>query len=229
MLRRTSDFDANFPPPPLFTSIWTPRGGTTPSFASVRLYFDTESSPPYPRRKELLSSASVTSILTLTTLPHVLLSSTIAMASRVQLTFTEAYADYVQLQEEYARKCAEYDHIDCTLSSVLPQIEGQYLFFSPPFNILNQMRQAPILSQQHTKYERLQAAQHGSQMRPPMLKREGLLLLQIPSHWIRPLAYHHHPGSARGSNNNTNNDHGDEGSKLTVMLFLKRNMLSSVM
>jgi hypothetical protein len=62
------------------------------------------------------------------TLPHLLLSSTIAMASQVQCTFTGVYADYVQLQEEYARKCTEYDHIDCTLSSILPQIEGQNLF-----------------------------------------------------------------------------------------------------
>jgi hypothetical protein len=100
------------------------------------------------------------------------------------------------------------------------------------------MRQAPILSQQRTEYERLQveAAQHGSQTGPPVLKREGLLLLQIPSHRTRPLAYHHHPGSARGGDNNTNNDRGDEGrtqneegSKLTVMLFPQRNMLSGVM
>ena len=32
-------------------------------------------------------------------------------------------ADYVRLQEEYAAKCAEYDHMDRTLSSVLGQIE----------------------------------------------------------------------------------------------------------
>lgn len=54
------------------------------------------------------------------------LSPTVAMASRSQRsgrTFTEVYADYVRLQEKYATKCAEYDHMDRTLSSVLAQIE----------------------------------------------------------------------------------------------------------
>lgn len=54
------------------------------------------------------------------------LSPTVAMASRAQRggkTFTEVYADYVKLQDEYARKCAEYDHMDQTLASVLAQIE----------------------------------------------------------------------------------------------------------
>ena len=54
------------------------------------------------------------------------LSPTVAMASRSQRsgkTFTEVYADYVRLQEEYAKKSAEYDHMDRTLSSVLAQIE----------------------------------------------------------------------------------------------------------
>lgn len=54
------------------------------------------------------------------------LSPTVAMASRVQRggkTFTEVYADYVKLQEEFAKKSLEYDHMDRTLSSVLTQIE----------------------------------------------------------------------------------------------------------
>ena len=54
------------------------------------------------------------------------LSPTVAMASRAQRTgktFTEVYADHVRLQEEYAKKSAEYDHMDRTLSSVLAQIE----------------------------------------------------------------------------------------------------------
>lgn len=54
------------------------------------------------------------------------LSPTVAMASKAQRsgkTFTEVYADYVRLQEEYAKKSAEYDHMDRTLSSVLAQIE----------------------------------------------------------------------------------------------------------
>lgn len=53
-------------------------------------------------------------------------SPTVAMASRVQKsgkTFTQVYADYVRLEEEYAKKCAEYDHMDRTLSDVLAQIE----------------------------------------------------------------------------------------------------------
>lgn len=54
------------------------------------------------------------------------LSPTVVMASRVQKsgkTFTQVYADYVRLEEEYAKKCAEYDHMDRTLSDVLAQIE----------------------------------------------------------------------------------------------------------
>jgi hypothetical protein len=54
------------------------------------------------------------------------LSPTVAMASKAQRsgkTFTEVYADYVRLQDEYARKSAEYDHMDRTLSAVLAQIE----------------------------------------------------------------------------------------------------------
>ena len=54
------------------------------------------------------------------------ISPTVAMASRAQRggkSFTEVYSDYVKLQDEYARKCAEYDHMDRTLQSVLAQIE----------------------------------------------------------------------------------------------------------
>lgn len=54
------------------------------------------------------------------------LSPTVAMASRSQRsgkTFTEVYADYVRLQEDHAKKIAEYDHMDRTLSAVLAQIE----------------------------------------------------------------------------------------------------------
>ncbi|KAG6376921.1 hypothetical protein JVT61DRAFT_953 [Boletus reticuloceps] len=62
------------------------------------------------------------------------LSPTVAMASKVQKsgkTFTQVYADYVRLEEEYAKKCAEYDHMDRTLSD------------------------APILAQQREEYEHL--------------------------------------------------------------------------
>lgn len=54
------------------------------------------------------------------------LSPTVAMVSKVQKsgkTFTEVYADYVRLQEDFARKSVEYDNMDRTLSSVLAQIE----------------------------------------------------------------------------------------------------------
>ncbi|KAJ7147180.1 hypothetical protein C8R43DRAFT_544030 [Mycena crocata] len=72
------------------------------------------------------------------------LSPTVAMVSRAQKTgktFTEVYADYVRLQEEFAKKCTEYDRMDQTLSAVLSQIEER----------------APILSQQRAEYERLQS------------------------------------------------------------------------
>lgn len=67
------------------------------------------------------------------------LSPTVAMASRVQRsgkTFTEVYADYVQLQEEYTKKCAEYDHMDRTL--LLTSKKGLASFF-PSFNLLSHM------------------------------------------------------------------------------------------
>ncbi|KII91087.1 hypothetical protein PLICRDRAFT_28915 [Plicaturopsis crispa FD-325 SS-3] len=90
------------------------------------------------------------------------LSPTVAMASRVQRsgkTFTEVYSDYVRLQEEYARKCAEYDHMDRTLSAVLAQIEER----------------APILSQQRAEYERLQseAGQLASQLAEALAERDS--------------------------------------------------------
>ncbi|KAJ6584124.1 hypothetical protein DFH09DRAFT_1434376 [Mycena vulgaris] len=72
------------------------------------------------------------------------LSPTVAMVSKAQKsgkTFTEVYADYVRLQEEFAKKCTEYDRMDQTLSAVLSQIEER----------------APILSQQRAEYERLQS------------------------------------------------------------------------
>ncbi|KAJ7288016.1 hypothetical protein C8J57DRAFT_504699 [Mycena rebaudengoi] len=72
------------------------------------------------------------------------LSPTVAMVSKAQRsgkTFTEVYADYVRLQEEFAKKCTEYDRMDQTLSAVLAQIEER----------------APILSQQRAEYERLQS------------------------------------------------------------------------
>ncbi|KAJ7812897.1 hypothetical protein B0H13DRAFT_501094 [Mycena leptocephala] len=72
------------------------------------------------------------------------LSPTVAMVSKAQRsgkTFTEVYADYVKLQDDFAKKCAEYDRMDTTLSAVLAQIEER----------------APILSQQRAEYERLQS------------------------------------------------------------------------
>lgn len=54
------------------------------------------------------------------------LSPTVAMASRAQKggkTFTEIYADYMKLQEEFKEKSLEYDHMERTLSAVLAQIE----------------------------------------------------------------------------------------------------------
>lgn len=54
------------------------------------------------------------------------LSPTVALASKSQRsgkTFTEVYTDYVRLQEEHARKCAEHDQMERTLSAVLAEIE----------------------------------------------------------------------------------------------------------
>jgi len=46
------------------------------------------------------------------------LSPTVAMVNRSQKsgkTFTEVYTDYIRLQDELAKKSAEYDHMDRTL------------------------------------------------------------------------------------------------------------------
>ena len=90
------------------------------------------------------------------------LSPTVAMASRAQRsgkTFTEVYAEYVKLQEEYARKSAEYDHMDRTLQAVLAQIEER----------------APILTQQRLEYDRLQveAGQLASQLGSALTDRDA--------------------------------------------------------
>ncbi|CAL1712475.1 unnamed protein product [Somion occarium] len=72
------------------------------------------------------------------------LSPTVAIASRVQKsgkTFTEVYADYVKLQEEYTKQSIEYERMDSTLSAVLAQIEER----------------APLLAQQREEYERIQS------------------------------------------------------------------------
>ena len=56
------------------------------------------------------------------------LSPTVAIASRVQRsgkTFTKVYVDHVHLQDEYAKKCAEYDRMDRTVVQVLAQIKEQ--------------------------------------------------------------------------------------------------------
>ncbi|KAI0647815.1 hypothetical protein C8Q79DRAFT_924901 [Trametes meyenii] len=93
------------------------------------------------------------------------LSPTVAMASRAQRggkSFTEVYSDYIKLQEDFTRKCAEYDHMDRTLSAVLAQIEER----------------APILSQQRAEYERLQseASQLASQLAQALTERDALAL-----------------------------------------------------
>lgn len=67
------------------------------------------------------------------------LSPTVAIASRAQRsgkTFTEVYADYVRLQEDYAKKSAEYDHMDRTLSAVLTQIEERVSMSGTYINLL---------------------------------------------------------------------------------------------
>ncbi|KAH9892020.1 hypothetical protein C8Q73DRAFT_650419 [Cubamyces lactineus] len=91
------------------------------------------------------------------------LSPTVAMASRAQRggkSFMEVYSDYIKLQEDFARKRAEYDHMDRTLSAVLAQIEER----------------APILSQQRAEYERLQseASQSASQLAQALYERDAL-------------------------------------------------------
>lgn len=71
------------------------------------------------------------------------LSPTVAIASRSQKsgkTFTEVYAEFVKLKEDYAKKVLEYDHMERTLQDVLAQIQER----------------APVLSQQRSEYHRLQ-------------------------------------------------------------------------
>ncbi|KAI0693206.1 hypothetical protein BC835DRAFT_1276339 [Cytidiella melzeri] len=90
------------------------------------------------------------------------LSPTVAMASRAQRggkTFTEVYAEYVKLQEELAKKNAECDHMDRTLSQVLAQIEER----------------APILAQQRQEYERMhsEATLLASQLAQALAERDA--------------------------------------------------------
>lgn len=77
------------------------------------------------------------------------LSPTVAIASKVQKggkTFTEVYADYVRLQEEYAKKSAEYDHMDRTLASVLAQIEERVSTSSFPLSFDSRLCYRPLYS-----------------------------------------------------------------------------------
>jgi len=107
------------------------------------------------------------------------LSPTVAMASRVQRggkTFTEIYAEYVQLQEDYARKTAEYDQMDRTLAAVLAQIEERVCKLSLLRAWVLILRfKAPILSQQRIEYERLQseASQLASQLSQAIAERDS--------------------------------------------------------
>ncbi|KZT09250.1 uncharacterized protein LAESUDRAFT_545404 [Laetiporus sulphureus 93-53] len=125
-----------------------------PSFASGGQSFSTPVRGP--------GTPSMANIGTPDFLSQSMLSPTVAMASRAQKggkTFTEVYTDYVRLQEEYARKSAEFDNMDRTLSAVLAQIEER----------------APILSQQRAEYERLQleASDLASQLAQAIAEREA--------------------------------------------------------
>ena len=44
--------------------------------------------------------------------------------------FTDVYADYVRLQDEFSQTCAEYDHMDHTLTAILAQIEERASYLS---------------------------------------------------------------------------------------------------
>ena len=107
------------------------------------------------------------------------LSPTVAMASKAQRagkTFTEVYADYVRLQDDYAKKSAEYDHMDRTLSDVLAQIEERVRFCCIVLvDYIDSGIQAPILSQQRIEYERLQseAIQLASQLSQALADRDA--------------------------------------------------------
>ena len=108
------------------------------------------------------------------------LSPTVAMASRAQRggkSFTEVYSDYIKLQEEFSRKCAEYDHMDRTLSAVLAQIEERVRLRSCPVRTgTNARLKAPILTQQRAEYDRLQAesTQLASQLSQTLSERDAL-------------------------------------------------------
>lgn len=107
------------------------------------------------------------------------LSPTVAMASRAQRsgkTFTEVYADHVRLQDEYAKKCAEYDRMARTLAQVLAQIEERVRHYSTArTDPCSDYQKAPILAQQRAEYERLQseAAQLASQLSDALKERDS--------------------------------------------------------
>jgi nucleoprotein TPR len=110
------------------------------------------------------------------------LSPTVAMASRAQRsgkTFTEVYADHVRLQDEYAKKCAEYDRMSRTLAQVLAQIEERVCCLIPGLaGPCSDLHKAPILAQQRAEYERLQfeAAQLASQLADALAERDSSVL-----------------------------------------------------
>jgi len=69
------------------------------------------------------------------------LSPTVAMASKVQRsgkTFTDVYADYIRLQEEYAKKSAEYDHMDDHMDRTLAQIEERVSVLHCGYRVMSQ-------------------------------------------------------------------------------------------
>jgi len=126
---------------------------TAPSISTVGVPRTSGSIPSTPARGSVFTSPGDLGMMGL--------SPTVAMASRAQRsgkTFTEVYAEHVKLQEEFARKSAEYDHMDRTLQAVLAQIEER----------------APILTQQRLEYERLQveAGQLASQLASALMDRD---------------------------------------------------------
>ena len=106
------------------------------------------------------------------------LSPTVAMVSKVQKggkTFTQVYADYVHLQEEYAKKCAEYDHMERTLSDVLAQIQervSHFVYCSVPRLT---WCQAPALAQQRDEYEHLkeESTELATQLSTALVERDA--------------------------------------------------------
>jgi nucleoprotein TPR len=107
------------------------------------------------------------------------LSPTVAMASRAQRsgrTFTEVYADHIRLQDEHAKKSAEYDRMARTLAQVLAQIEERVRRYSTiQANPSSDSKKAPILAQQRVEYERLQSesAQLASQLADALAERDS--------------------------------------------------------